>query len=252
MGWEAWYTLAVVAICFSAMATNRFAPDASLMGGLVLLLLSGILTPQTAFAGLANEGVITVAVLYVVVAGLRETGAIIWLGKSVLGRPKRLVWAQLRLMVPVAVMSALLNNTPVVAMFIPAVSDWARKNKLSVSKLMMPLSYAAIVGGTCTLIGTSTNLVVNGMLIAQSGTEGLGMFELAWVGLPATLVTIVYIIFFHKWLLPERKPVIDSFADVRKYTVEMLVEPDGPLLGITVEEAGLSRAGLYFAQFLTK
>lgn len=253
MGWEAWYTLAVVMICFSAMATNRFAPDATLMGGLVVLLLSGILTPQTAFAGLANEGVITVAVLYVVVAGLRETGAIVWLGKSVLGRPKRLAWAQLRLMVPVAVMSALLNNTPVVAMFIPAVSDWARKNKLSVSKLMMPLSYAAIVGGTCTLIGTSTNLVVNGMLIAQSDTEGLGMFELAWVGLPATLVTIVYIMFFHKWLLPERKPVIDSFADVRKYTVEMLVEPDGPLQGITVEEAGLRQLpGLYLIEIVRR
>jgi di/tricarboxylate transporter len=251
MGWEAWYTLAVIAMCFGAMATNRYAPDATLMGGLILLLLSGILTPQTAFAGLANEGVITVAALYVVVAGLRETGAIIWLGTSVLGRPKSLARAHLRLMAPVAVMSALLNNTPVVAMFIPAVNDWARKNKLSVSKLMIPLSYAAIVGGTCTLIGTSTNLVVNGLLIAQPGSVGLSMFELAWVGLPATVLTIVYIILFQKWLLPDRKPVIDRFADVRKYTVEMRVETDGPLQGKTVEEAGLRQLpGLYLIEII--
>ena len=90
----------------------------------------------------------TVAVLYVVVAGLKETGAIAWLGQSLLGRPKSLLAAQLRLMSPVAGMSAFLNNTPVVAMFIPAVSDWAKKNSISPSKLMIPLSYAAIAGGT--------------------------------------------------------------------------------------------------------
>lgn len=216
MGWEAWYTLAVVAICFGAMATNRFAPDGTLMGGLILLLLGGILTPQSAFAGLANEGVITVAVLYVVVSGLRETGAIIWLGKLVLGRPKTLAWAHLRLMAPVAVMSALFNNTPVVAMFIPAVNDWAKKNNLSVSKLMIPLSYAAIVGGTSTLIGTSTNIVVNGLLIAQPGIDGLAMFDLAWVGLPATLLTILFIIFFINgfYLIENRSSIVLQMSEI--------------------------------------
>ncbi len=249
MGWEAWFTLATIAVCFSVMATNRAAPDTTLIGALTLLLLSGVLTPATAFEGLANEGVITVAVLYVVVTGLRDTGTIAWLGQAVLGRPKSLTSAQARLMAPVAAMSAFLNNTPVVAMFIPAVNDWARKNNLSVSKLMMPLSYAAIAGGTCTLIGTSTNLVVNGLLLSETESSGLRMFELAWIGLPIAAITLVYVLIFHKWLLPERRPVISQFADVREYTVEMLVERNSPLEGRTVEEAGLRQLpGLYLVE----
>jgi len=110
MGFEAWFTLATIALCFTAMASNRVAPDIALMGGLSLLLLVGILTPEAAFAGLSNEGVLTVAVLYIVVTGLTETGAIAWLGQMLLGRPRSLTIALTRLMLPVAAMSALLNN----------------------------------------------------------------------------------------------------------------------------------------------
>ena len=249
MGWEAWFTLTVISLCFIAMAAYRVAPDTALMGGLTLLLVSGILSPGEAFIGLSNEGVITVAILYVVVAGLKETGAIAWLGQSLLGRPKTLKAAQLRLMSPVAGMSAFLNNTPVVAMFIPAVSDWAKKNSISPSKLMIPLSYAAIAGGTCTLIGTSTNLVVNGLLIEETNAPSLGMFELAWLGIPITLLTFVYILVTQKWLLPERLPSSSQFGDVRKYTVEMIVENNSPLDGKTIEQAGLRHLpGLYLIE----
>ena len=249
MGWEAWFTIAVITFCFTAMAVYRVAPDIALMGGLTLLLISGILSPSEAFIGLSNEGVITVAVLYVVVAGLKETGAIAWLGQSLLGRPKSLLAAQLRLMSPVAGMSAFLNNTPVVAMFIPAVSDWAKKNSISPSKLMIPLSYAAIAGGTCTLIGTSTNLVVNGLIIEETDTPSLGMFELAWLGIPITILTFIYIVVTQKWLLPERLPSSSQFGDVRKYTVEMMVEANSPLDGKTIEQAGLRHLpGLYLIE----
>ncbi|NOY72988.1 MAG: SLC13 family permease [Gammaproteobacteria bacterium] len=250
MGFEAGFTLVTIAVCFIAMASNRVAPDITLMGGLSLLLLVGILTPQAAFSGLSNEGVLTVAVLYIVVTGLTETGAIAWLGQVFLGRrPRSLSIALARLMLPVATMSALLNNTPVVAMFIPAVSDWAKKNQLSVSKLMMPLSYAAIVGGTCTLIGTSTNLVVNGLLITETELPGLGMFDLAWIGIPITLATFIYVLIAQKWLLPERRPAMSQFADVRKYMVEMLVDVDSPLNGKSIEEAGLRQLpGLYLVE----
>ncbi len=249
MDFEAWFTLATITLCFVAMATNRVAPDITLMGGLSLLLLTGILTPEAAFSGLSNEGVITVAVLYIVVTGLTETGAIAWLGQMLLGRPRSLTIALARLMFPVAAMSALLNNTPVVAMFIPAVSDWAKKNQLSVSKLMMPLSYAAIVGGTCTLIGTSTNLVVNSLLINETESSGLGMFDLAWVGIPITLITFIYVLIAQKWLLPERRTARSQFADVREYMVEMLVDIDSPLNGKSIEEAGLRQLpGLYLVE----
>ena len=249
MSWEAWLTIAIILLCFIAMAAYRVSPDISLMGGITILLVTGIITPAQAFVGLSNEGVITVAILYVVVAGLKETGAIAWLGQSLLGRPKTLHAAQLRLMSPVAAMSAFLNNTPVVAMFIPAVSDWAKKNQISPSKLMIPLSYAAIAGGTCTLIGTSTNLVVNGLLIEENQTASLGMFDLAWIGIPVTIITFVYIVTTQKWLLPERLPSSSQFGDVRQYTVEMIVEADSPLDGKTIEQAGLRHLpGLYLIE----
>ena len=165
---EAWIALAVVAMVIGLLAFTRFAADVVLVAGVTLLLVSGVLTPQEALAGLSNEGMATVAVLYIVAAGLRETGAVAWLVQGVLGRPRNLFNAQLRLMAPVAAASGFMNNTPVVAMFLPAVIDWARQNRLPVSKLLIPLSYASILGGTCTLIGTSTNLVVNGLVLEHT------------------------------------------------------------------------------------
>ena len=157
MGWEAWFTLGVIGVCFSTLLLSKIAADVIIVGGLMILLLAGILSPQEALAGMANEGMATVALLFIVAAGLKDTGAISWLSQTMLGRPKSVKQAQFRLMTPVIAMSAFLNNTPVVAMLIPAVNEWAKRHQISVSKLMMPLSYAAIVGGTMTLIGTSTN-----------------------------------------------------------------------------------------------
>ena len=153
------------------------------------------------------------------------------------------------MMMPTALMSAFLNNTPVVAMFIPAVKDWAKCHRLSVSSLMMPLSYAAIIGGTCTLIGTSTNLVVNGLLLSETPGAGLGMFDIAWVGVPALLVVLLYVVLASKWLLPERQPVISQFDNAREYTVQMSVEVNSPLVGKTITEAGLRQLpGLYLIE----
>ena len=249
MAWDAWFTLAVVLLSFGLLAYKGHAPDVILLGALTTLLVSGILTPQQALAGLANEGMVTVGVLYVVVSGLRETGGIAWIAQHLLGRPKSQPRAQLKVMAPVAALSAFLNNTPVVAIFIPAIRDWAKRNQLSVSKLMIPLSYAAIAGGTCTLIGTSTNLVVNGLLIKETSLPSLGMFELSWIGLPLVVLVILFVILTSKWLLIERVPVIGQFADVREYTVEMVVEANSPLAGKSVEDAGLRQLpGLYLVE----
>jgi len=145
MTWEAWLSVGVVGLVIGFLALTRFAADVVLVGGVTILLFSGVLTPAEALSGLSNEGMVTVAVLYVVAAGLRETGAIAWLVQGVLGRPRNLSHAQLRLMAPALAASSFLNNTPVVAMFLPAVIDWASKNRLPVSKLLIPLSYAAIL-----------------------------------------------------------------------------------------------------------
>ncbi|MBI1195469.1 MAG: TRAP transporter large permease subunit [Gammaproteobacteria bacterium] len=250
MGFDAWYTLAIVALSFGLLAWGVAAPDIVLVGALTLLLVAGILTPDQALSGLANEGMVTVGVLYIVVTGLRETGAISWIVQNILGHPRSTQRAQIRLMTPVVAMSAFLNNTPVVAMMIPAVTEWARRHHLSVSRLMMPLSYAAIAGGTCTLIGTSTNLVVNGMLVDQTKLPGLGMFDLAWIGIPVVLTVMGTVILTSRWTLPERKPALTQVSEnARGYTVEMLVEANGPLVGHTVQEAGLRHLpGLYLIE----
>jgi di/tricarboxylate transporter len=249
MGLEAWYTLSVALACFVLLAATRVAADTVLMGGLTLLLVSGVLTPSQALAGLANEGMVTVGVLYVVVTGIRETGGISWIVQSVLGRPRGLGHAQTKLMVSVAVVSAFLNNTPVVAVFIPAVLEWAKRHRLSVSRLMMPLSYAAIAGGTCTLIGTSTNLVVNGLMASEPDLAQFGMFDIAWVGVPTVLVVTVYTVIFSPWLLPQRRPSIQEYTAAREFTVEMLVEPGSALVGKTIEAAGLRQLpGLYLIE----
>ena len=186
LGWDAWITLAVVALVLNLLIFTRISPDAILLGGLILLLTTRILTPAEAFSGFANPGMITVGVLFVVSAALRETGVINLIVRHLLGRPKSLSAALLRIVLPVATTSAFLNNTPVVATLLPAVDEWAKQNRLSVSKLLIPLSYAAILGGMCTLIGTSTNLVVNGLLV-EWGEQSLGMFDITKVGLPCAL-----------------------------------------------------------------
>ena len=249
MVFDAWLTLAVLFLVFAALIFSSIPADVALVGGLTLLLLTGVLTTDQALAGLANEGMVTIGVLYIMVAGLRETGAIAWISDIVLRPPKNLKDAQIKLMTPVALFSGFLNNTPIVAMLIPAVNDWAKKHRISVSKLMMPLSYAAIIGGTCTLIGTSTNLVVNGLLQESDAQYSLGMFELAWVGIPCVVVTIIFVVVTSRWLLKERQPVMSQFSDAREYTVEMLVAEDSPLIGKSIEEAGLrSLPGMYLIE----
>ncbi|MEX0885086.1 MAG: SLC13 family permease, partial [Phycisphaeraceae bacterium] len=181
--------------------------------------------PPDAVAGFGNEGLVTVAALFVVVAGLTQTGAMTMLVQPALGRSRSVASAQARLMLPAAGLSAFLNNTPIVAMLMPVVSDWCKKTGINPSKLFIPLSYAAILGGTCTLIGTSTNLVVNGLLLAQPGQRGITMFEIAWVGLPLTLLGLVYMLLVGRRLLPDRAGAFGVNAAPRQYTVAMIVPP---------------------------
>ncbi len=257
---EAWYSLLVVCAVLAVLSRSRFPPDLVLMGGLAMLFVPGILTPTEALAGLANEGMVTVGLLFIVSAGIVETGGVTWISERLFGRPRSTAHALTRMMLPAAGLSGFMNNTPLVAMLIPAVNDWAKQHRLAPSKLMMPLSFAAILGGTCTLIGTSTNLVVNGMLIqaadAQRAAEGgsalprgLGMFDIAWVGIPAAVLGIAFVILLHRYLLPDRLPPRSAVADPREYTIEMMVEAGSPLVGKTIEQAGLRHLpGLFLAE----
>ncbi|MFU8814925.1 MAG: SLC13 family permease, partial [Pseudomonadales bacterium] len=239
MGIDAWITVAVVAGTVAMLMATRFAPDVILVAALTLLMVTGVLTPAEALSGLSNPGLATVGVLYVVAAGLVDTGGIHMLGSRLLGQPKSTRSAQLRLMLPVTGLSGFLNNTPVVAMMVPFVEEWGRRCRIPVSRLMIPLSYAAIFGGMCTIIGTSTNLIVNGMFIETNTHRGFGFFEIGLLGAPLALVGTLFVIATGRWLLPDRRPPLFEPEQVREYTVEMLVEENSPLIGKNLEEAGL-------------
>jgi di/tricarboxylate transporter len=254
MGWEAWYTVGVLVLTFILLAWVNTSPAAIMWAGVALLFAVGILPVDKALAGLSNEGMVTVAVLYIVGAGISETGAIDFLAQRLLGKPRSTTVAIARLMIPTAAISAFINNTPLVAMLIPIVGDWAKKNRVAPSKVMLPLSIAAILGGCCSLIGTSTNLVLSGLYdkALQAGKISGGplqMFDVSWVGIPAALAGIAFVILTSRWLLPDRRPALSHLADPRQYTVEMLVDAASPLAGKTIEEAGLRHLpGVYLAE----
>ncbi len=238
LGWQAWLVAATLIGLLGVLLATRLPMDLAFLGAVSLLLIAGVISPREAFGGLANEGVLTVAVLFVVVAGVQDTGGIRWIVHNLLGRPASLLRAQVRLTLPVTVASALINNTPVVAMMTPAVTEWARQLKLPESRLFLPLSYAAILGGTCTLLGTSTNLVVNGLFVDRYD-QAFGIFTLAPVGIPVAITGLLTLWLGSRWLLPQRSSAVRELEDVREYTIEMLVEPDGPLVGRSIEAAGL-------------
>ncbi|MBI4636969.1 MAG: SLC13 family permease [Candidatus Rokubacteria bacterium] len=238
LGGQAWLTAGVVVMVLLVLTLTEQATDLVLVGATTLLLLAGVLVPREAFGGLANEGIMTIAVLYVVVAGLDATGATVLIAQKFLSRPRTITGALGRMMFPVTFISAFMNNTPVVAMFLPVVNDWAKKSGIPASKLMIPLSYAAVLSGTVTIISTSSNLVVDGLL-RQARGHGMHIFELFWISVPITIVGVLFVVLTHRWLLPARQSVAAPFGDPREYTMEMLVDPDGPLVNRTIEQAGL-------------
>ncbi len=247
---EMWIVSGLVLVTLGMLASNRFPADAVLIFVLAFILVTGILSPAEALAGFSDKGMATIAVLYAVVAGLRETGAVDWMSRVLLGKPKSPTEALIRLVFPASAMSAFINNSPIVAMFTVAIQDWCKRSGFKPSTFLMPLSFAAILGGTCTLIGTSTNLVVDG-LMQKAHVRGLGLFELGYVGLPVALIGCIYLVTLGQKLLPERTGSIEQFDDVREYLLEMQVEEGCELAGQSVEQAGLRHLpGLYLIEIV--
>lgn len=249
MTFEGWFVLGVILICLFLLVGTSISVDIILFAGLAVIFITGILPAEQALSGFSNEGMLTVAALYIVAAGLKETGAIHFIVQKVMGDAKTVKKAQLRIMSPVMVMSAFLNNTPIVASFIPALERWSRISQIPVSKILIPLSYAAILGGTCTLIGTSTNLIINGLMIQHGSLQTIGLFEPALIGIPVAIAGFVYLMLFGERLLPVRGSSLDTFKDPREYTIEMIVETESALTGKTIEDAGLRNLpGLYLIE----
>jgi di/tricarboxylate transporter len=248
---QAWFVGLDLLLVVVALATNRVAVDVAMVGGLTLLLLGdalmgGIVDVSQAMAAFSNPALVLIGALFIVAAGLTETGAIEAIAQKLLGMPKGIGRAQSRLMLPVALLSGFMNNTPIVAMYLPIVQDWAKRMRFSPSQLLIPLSYAAILGGKLTLIGTASNVVLLGLY--EKGHAGgepfaeLSHFDqfwgIAWLGVPTTLAGVAFIIGSSKWLLPKRATP-EELDLVRQYHVRMLVGDDSPVAGKTIQEAGL-------------
>lgn len=238
MSWESWFALIVLGGMVATLARDVVAPSVAVIGAVVVLLVAGVVTPAQAFGGFSNPAPITVAALYVLSHAVQKTRALQPFVTTALGTSENHRWTLARLLTPTAVASAFLNNTPIVAMLVPQVTSWAQRNGRSPSRYLMPLSFAAIFGGMITLIGTSTNLVVSGLL-TESGAAPLGMFELTPIGLPIALLGIGSLLVLGP-RLPERRPArADLSEGYREFVVKMTVLRQGPLDGQTVEEAHL-------------
>ena len=253
MGFDAWFTLGTIGLVMAALVSNRMQVDTAMLGGLVLLMVAGVMDYTQAVSGFASTAVLMIGGLFVIASGLEETGALSVFSDRLLGRPKTIRKAQLRLLPPIALCSGFLNNTPIVAMCIPVVRDWAKRQRLSESHLLMPLSFAAILGGKLTLIGTASNVVVmeeftSWLKIKHVWLEKVGFEPLpAWleffgigaIGLPTAIIGILVMILITRKVLPARKPVDVETLDVRAYQVELVVQKESPVVGQTIEAAGL-------------
>ena len=233
----AWITIATVVALFSTLLLTKLRTDIVFLGTIGVLYITGVLNAEEAFSSFSSTSVIVIGVLFVVVAGLTHTGVMQWIVKRLLGQPGSYSKAIIRLMLPVAAMSSFLSNTTVVAMFVGIVKMWSKKLGISPSKLLIPLSYAAGMGGVCTLIGTPPNLIISGLYEQQTG-HAMNVLATTLPGLFCLIVCVLSIIALQR-LLPNRQAPESAFESTSEYTVELLVPADCPYIGQTVAEAGL-------------
>ncbi len=249
MSWEAWITLLVVLVTIGLMIRELAPPVVAMLGAAIVLLLAGVIDTSQAFSGFSNPAPLTIAAMYILAGAASKAGLMQPLVTATLGAgdsPRR---GLANLLPPVAAASSVLNNTPIVAVLVPEVETWAARHGQPVSRYLMPLSFASILGGIVTLIGTSTNLVVSGLLALETGDE-LSFFEITKVGLPIALVGIVLLILLSPRLLHERRSTRENLTEsAREFVVDMVITPGGPLDGLTVDAAGLRQlAGVFLVQ----
>ena len=233
----AWITIVTVLAMFTVMLCTKIRSDLVFLAAIGILFVTGVLDAKEAFSGFSGTSVITVGVLFVVVAGLTHTGVLQWIVKHLLGQPNSYSKAVLRLMLPVAALSSFLSNTTVVTLFVNIVKMWSKKLGVAPSKLLIPLSYASGMGGVCTLIGTPPNLISSGLYQEKTG-DAMNILTTTIPGLFCLAVGILSVIAMRR-LLPNRKTPESAFESTDEYTVELQVPSDNPHIGKTLGEAGL-------------
>jgi len=251
MSFDLLLTILTLIFLFWGLYSERFHPAAVFFIVISIFVLSGIITPSEAVSGFSNVSVAVIILLLIIGNVIQKTGIISYYFSKILSEKLEYRAFLGKMFLSVSSTSAFLNNTPIVAILLPYVYQWSKKKGISPSKLLIPLSYAAILGGTITLIGTSTNLVVNGLAV-ESGLESIRIFDFAYVGIPATLAGFLYIFFIGYRLLPEREDPLKSFLDRKKeYIVETVVRDNSNLIGKSVKDAQLRNLkGLFLVEIL--
>jgi len=234
---NAWITIITVLGMFTVLLFTKWRSDVVFLSAIGVLYVTGVLDAKEAFSGFSSSSVVTVGVLFVVVAGLTHTGVLHYIVKYLLGTPDNYSKAVTRLMLPVAVLSSFLSNTTVVALFVNIVKMWSKKLGISPSKLLIPLSYASGMGGVCTLIGTPPNLIISGLYEEKTG-EAMNILTTTVPGLFCLAIGILSIIAMRR-LLPNRETSESAFEATSEYTIELRVPSDNPHIGQTLAEAGL-------------
>jgi di/tricarboxylate transporter len=237
LGLPGWITIVTVLSIFFVMAKTRIPAVVAFLGAMTVLLVTGIISEAEGMAGFGSEPVVVHAAFFVVMAGLMQTGVLYWLTKHLLGNPNEYRQALVKLMLPIASLAAFLNSVNVVALFIDVVRIWARRLGTEPSRLLIPLSYAATLGGTCTLIGNSSNLVISGLYAERTG-RALSFFAPLIPGLFCTVIGIGMVIILRNFI-PRRQSPESTFESTSDYTVELLVPTDNPAVGLSVNDAGL-------------
>ena len=233
----AWFVIGVVVLVFALQICTKLPADFVFLGGMGLLLVSGVIPANSVLESFSSSTVVLIGVLFVVVCGLVHTGFLQWVVRNCLGTPKSYNKAVARLMLPVAALSSVLNNTAVVALFTGVVRLWAKKLGIAPSKLLIPLSYASGMGGICTLIGTTPNLLISGFYTKETGIT-LGFFAPTLAGLFCLAVGVLSVIALSR-LIPVRQSPEDALLGTEEYTMELMVPTMSNLVGKTVKEAGL-------------
>ena len=234
---HAWITIATVLTMFTVLLFTKWRSDIVFLGAIGVLFVTGVLDAKEAFSGFSSNSVVTVGVLFVVIAGLMHTGVLQCIVRYLLGTPDSYTKAVTRLMLPVAALSSFLSNTTVVALFVNIVKIWSKKLDISPSKLLIPLSYASGMGGVCTLIGTPPNLIISGLYEENTG-ETMNILATTIPGLFCLAIGVLSVIAMRR-LLPDRKAPESAFESTGDYTVELLVPSDNPYIGQTLGEASL-------------
>jgi len=247
---DAWLTIAILFMIFVALLGTKLPPVTVFLAALTLCITFNLAPLERSLAGFANSSVLTIGALFIVAAGMYSTGAISLLSDKLIGRPKSMISAQLKILTPITIGSAFLNNTPLVAMMIPVIRDLCRSTGLDKSRLYIPLSFASILGGTCTLIGTATNLIIAGLVLdaiasgsgGKAGLREITMFDPSLVAVPAAILGLALLMVTSRLFLKQPQTLDSTLVETRRYCAEFVVPDSSPLTGQSLEAAGLAKS----------